>query len=453
MASIAGNKFVPNLMAKLYLNPDLADVKFLFKTGDDIETVSANKSVLAAGSQVFHAMFFGSMPENGDVEIVDATPEAFREFLQLFYMSKISLKMENMEQVAALADKYDVMECLVNFASSKIQKLTIDNLCWGYQLAIITENAKLKRHCEHIICENANDIFNSRTFVRCNQNVLRHILQLDALMCDESDVFEACVRWAKFACLQLAIDETDPIMWKKQLDDCFYLIRFGTMPLDVFVKHTVSYDRLFTRDDFAHIVYKDTPKFTPNKFNLMPRIFPQWDAEKLQSCKQAEGGSAYYIQNPESVWFSTNESLLLGEFECWPLKHGANTVNLQFDVKIIEIGAQSFDAIDPLTKIIFAGTVMISANFAKVPLQRPIVIRPKKMYEIRMEATTNTSGYYHTIVKWPAEVKLNETDTIKFHQDPKKIECRGLISRLHFNQLLIDAYDKGIEDEGNTLNA
>lgn len=60
-------------MEKLYLNSDLADVKFIFKHGDDVQTVSANKSVLAAGSQVFHAMFFGSMPETGDVEIVDAT--------------------------------------------------------------------------------------------------------------------------------------------------------------------------------------------------------------------------------------------------------------------------------------------------------------------------------------------------------------------------------------------
>lgn len=179
MANIVGSKFIPNLMAKLFLNPNLADVKFLFKNGDDIETVSANKSVLAAGSQVFHAMFFVSMPENGDVEIVDATAEAFQEFLQLFYVSKIKLTMEDMEQVAALADEYDVMGCLMDFATSKIGKLSMADLCWGYQLAIITKNTKLQQHCERIICENANDIFNSRTFVRCNQNVLRHILQLD----------------------------------------------------------------------------------------------------------------------------------------------------------------------------------------------------------------------------------------------------------------------------------
>lgn len=85
----------------------------------------------------------------------------------------------------------------------------IVDLCWGYQLAIITANTKLVQHCERIICENTNDIFNSNSFVRCNQNVLRHILQLDALLCDKSDVFEACVCWAKNACMHLAIDETD----------------------------------------------------------------------------------------------------------------------------------------------------------------------------------------------------------------------------------------------------
>lgn len=439
MASIVDSKFVPNLMAKLYLNPDLADVKFVFKNGDDIETVSANRSVLAAGSSVFNAMFFGSIPEKGDVEIADATAEAFQEFLQMFYVSQFTLSMENMEQVAALADKYDVMDCLVNFATSKIGKLTIDDLCWGYQLAIITGNTKLKQYCERVICENANDIFNSSTFVQCNQNALRHILQLDALMCDESDVFEACVCWAKTACTELAVDETDPIMWKKLLGDCFYLIRFSTMPPDVFVKHTVSYEKMFTREDFAHIFYKDTKKFTPNKFNLMPRIFPQWNAEKVLTCKQDENGPTYYIQNPESIWLSTDRSILLGELECWPLKHAANSVNLQFDVKIIEFDAESFDAIDPLSKVIFAGTVMLSINTVKVPLQRPILIRPKKMYEFRLEGTTNTSGYYNTIAKWPSKIRLTVGDdkiaTLKFLQNPKKIECRGLISRLHFNKL------------------
>lgn len=390
--------------------------------------------------QVFRAMFFGAMSEKGDVEIVDATADAFQEFLQLFYVSKIALTMENMEKVAALADKYDVMDCLVGHATSKIQQLTIDELCWGYQLAIITDNDKLKQHCERIICENVNDIFNSSSFVRCNQNVLRHILQMDTLMCDEGDVFAACVRWARFACARLAIDEMDPNMWKKQLGDCFYLIRFPAMPWDVFVKHTMAYDKLFTRDDFAHILYKDAPQFTPNKFDLMARIFPAWNAEKLLSCTQASATAAYYIQNPESVWFSTNRTLLLGEFECWPTNQGSVTVSLQFSVKIIEIDAESFDTSDPFTKIIFEGTVKTLNTSAKVSLHRSILMRPKKMYEIRMEAATNTSGYNNTMVKWPAEVKLNDNTTIKFHQDPKKIECRGLISRLHFNEIEIDEY-------------
>lgn len=58
MACTADGDFVPNLMAKLYLNSDLCDVKFRFKYGDDIATVSANKSVLAAGSPVnFKTLF------------------------------------------------------------------------------------------------------------------------------------------------------------------------------------------------------------------------------------------------------------------------------------------------------------------------------------------------------------------------------------------------------------
>lgn len=356
------------------------------------------------------------------------------------------LKLLTLQPVAALADKYDIMDCLMNYATSIIDELTIDNICRGYQLAIITGNAQLKQHCERIICENVDDFFKSSTFLRCQQNVLRHILKLDTLMCDESDVFEACVRWAKSACAEFAIDDKDPIMWKRQWGDCFYLIRFGTMPPDVFVQHTVSYDKLFSRDDLAHIVYKDTPKFTPNKFNLMPRIFPEWNAKRLLTGNRDDDddNERYYIQNPESMWFSTNKSLLLGGFECDRLQHGNISMSshfaMRFGVKIIEIDAESFDTVDPLTKVIFTRTIGISTGIVKISLQRPIIIRPKKMYEIRMEATTNTGGYYNTTAKWPSEVKLNEEITLKFHQDPKKIECHGLVFRLRFNELIINAH-------------
>lgn len=55
------------------------------------------------------------------------------------------------------------------------------------------------------------------------------------------------------------------------------------------------------------------------------------------------------------------------------------------------------------------------------------------MYEIRFVASVNTSGHYVKSAKWPKKHVLNAGTAIKFHQNPSKIECHGLISRLNFN--------------------
>lgn len=63
---------------------DVHIVQFIFERENGVTKIPANKAVLAASSVVFDAMLFGDLREDGDVPIVDATPEAFKEFLQLF---------------------------------------------------------------------------------------------------------------------------------------------------------------------------------------------------------------------------------------------------------------------------------------------------------------------------------------------------------------------------------
>lgn len=91
--------------AILYLNEQLADVNFVFKNEAEVEKVPANKAILAALSPVFRAMFFGPMKEKGDVEMVDATADGFKEFLGFFYLDQVKLTIENIDEVIQLADK------------------------------------------------------------------------------------------------------------------------------------------------------------------------------------------------------------------------------------------------------------------------------------------------------------------------------------------------------------
>lgn len=62
---------------KLYLISENADVVFIVEN----KHIPAHKIILAAASDVFKAMFYGSLKEQGDIRIVGATVSAFKEFL------------------------------------------------------------------------------------------------------------------------------------------------------------------------------------------------------------------------------------------------------------------------------------------------------------------------------------------------------------------------------------
>lgn len=78
---------------KLYLESKNADVYFVFESNGTTERIPAHKILLASGSEVFEAMFFGSLKEEGEIKIVDASCAAFKQFLRLFYFNHMELVM------------------------------------------------------------------------------------------------------------------------------------------------------------------------------------------------------------------------------------------------------------------------------------------------------------------------------------------------------------------------
>lgn len=199
MAKVLANSSASEATTKLYLNDKLADVRFIFKTDDEVEMVPmvpANKALLAALSPVFDTMFFGELKEGGDVEIVDADTDGFKEFLQFFYLDKVTLTLRNIETVARLADKYDVLNYVKTCSAFLESQLEWENMCWGYQWAIFLKDRALIELCEYIIIRMPKKIFATETFQRCERDTLKHILELD-LTCVEVDVFKACLAWAR----------------------------------------------------------------------------------------------------------------------------------------------------------------------------------------------------------------------------------------------------------------
>uniref|UniRef100_A0A1I8BFF9 BTB domain-containing protein n=1 Tax=Meloidogyne hapla TaxID=6305 RepID=A0A1I8BFF9_MELHA len=83
------------------------------------ENIKAHRCVLAQNSKVFLKMFEQNgmvEAQNGEIKIVDCSPECFRAMLEFFYNGEIEKSIfENLvEELFAIAHKYEVENCIRN---------------------------------------------------------------------------------------------------------------------------------------------------------------------------------------------------------------------------------------------------------------------------------------------------------------------------------------------------
>lgn len=149
---------------QFFLDAGSADVKFIFRKDDgdrtnELISVPAHKIILSAESSVFKTMFYGSLTEKGDIEIVDASVDGFKEFLSWFYLSEKKFTFGNVEEVLYLAEKYNVEKCLR--ASSEFLEgfINLESFWFTYRLGVKYALQNVIEKCEETIPSSANDLF------------------------------------------------------------------------------------------------------------------------------------------------------------------------------------------------------------------------------------------------------------------------------------------------------
>lgn len=263
------NQHLTTDLKRVFLSDKTADVHFVFVDNDQIVRVPAHKILLAARSEVFETMFYGKMKETDNIQIVDASVAAFKEFLQFFYRNIIKLTMDCISDVVNLCKKYHIDDCLNICEDFLMDSLTIGNICFAYGLAILFDLDGLKALCKDEIDNNPRHIFQTTQFLNCHRSVLGHILISDSLSCTEIEMFDACMAWVKAVSNQ---NELTRQTIQEYLGDLFYEIRFGSMSIIEFASLTSTYANLFTLDEYQDIVQTIAlTNFESKKFNSRVR--------------------------------------------------------------------------------------------------------------------------------------------------------------------------------------
>ncbi|XP_055326319.1 BTB/POZ domain-containing protein 6-like, partial [Sitodiplosis mosellana] len=211
-------------------------------------------------------MFFGSLPEQADVPIVDAPVAAFKEFLQFFYLNEVRLSSSNIVHVTNLCKKYEMNEFLKPCETAFQKSLTMDDMCWGYGIAELLEQDNLRKFCAEKIKRNAAIVVKSESFLECDSKLLSKMLALVSSHWSTLEIVIACMEWSKAKCNHISLD-LSPKNLRDQLKDVFCRIPFDKLTTQQISQHVAKYKGFFTGEELETLFIQTSLPEQSNPFD------------------------------------------------------------------------------------------------------------------------------------------------------------------------------------------
>ena len=196
--------------SKFIFNNDLfSDVKFVIGKQDSEGregkrrklVIPAHKLVLAIGSPVFEAMFYGMLAETRDsIELPDCEYESLLELFRYMYSDEVNLNGSNVMGVLYLAKKY-----MVPSLADKCMEYLEDNVNPANVFSIFScaqkyESEKLVGHCWEVIDKHTEKVVKSDEFATIEKSLLETVVLRDGLTIEEIELFKAVDLWATKEC-------------------------------------------------------------------------------------------------------------------------------------------------------------------------------------------------------------------------------------------------------------
>lgn len=389
------------LSEKLSLGDDAADFHFAFKVNDEETLVPAHKIILALQSPVFHSMFFGNSKETSKnkIYINNASVNAFKEFLMLFYSENLVLTRDYIYEFTTLASEYK-MQRFLEFCEKYLMNHTNNNcVCTHLELAIKCNLRILEMHCMIEIQKEAMVVFKSNDFITTKIEMLRMILHFDNLNCFEIDIFDACMSWAENACKQNGVDTTDRKNLRDALKDCFYLIPIIAMNIEDFSRVLSSNQSMFTiqevSDIMAYIVSGASTEYT-NEFACSTNKIPKfnWNHGLFIFDQDASLKQIRLCVKKHTTFYSNNRKLLLGGFRVFGFEKKESSEPLLGTIRITA-GPQN----RLLRKIQFVSNSNDSETIL-FKLENPLIIKPYMEYTIHIDFSENVLDNEKYVESW-----------------------------------------------------
>lgn len=239
----------------LYKNATTSDIQFKINDRNETEQiVHAHKAILMCQSTVFERMFYGDLKEGPIITITDVSAEAFCEFLAFFYSAEFDLTADHIVEVIQLVDKYDVTK-LRTFCEQYLEEtLTQEDTYWYYELALsFNLSLSMVNKLEDLICEKPMLYLQHGVKGGSNALALKNLLESDRWKCDEIQIFEGALAWARASLAnknEIVSNENITV----ELGDCLNYIRFPIMKSAQFLNCIEQYSFVMPAEQYFDIL-------------------------------------------------------------------------------------------------------------------------------------------------------------------------------------------------------
>ncbi|GFQ91563.1 hypothetical protein TNCT_677241 [Trichonephila clavata] len=211
-------------------NSILSDV--MFYVGPEKTIIRAHRLILAVGSPVFEAMFYGSLAEKGSaITIPDVMPDGFQVLLKYIYGDIFTAKNESQVFHAWIAaDKYCIPKLKEKCVNYLLTCPLIPPVIWPLlENSILCELEEVVNRCKNFLKKDTDICLQEESFLNASAETLSSFLQLDTMNIGEATLIKYLVFWGRFQVANLKaanlFEAIKPII---------KYIRFGALKPDQF---------------------------------------------------------------------------------------------------------------------------------------------------------------------------------------------------------------------------
>ena len=260
----------------IFNNELLSDVKFIvpvsISESESQKMIPAHKFVLAIGSPVFYAMFFGEMAETkNSIELPDCEYESLLELFRYLYTDEVNLTGSNVMHVLYLAKKY-MLPSLTEKCSVYLQEnLEASNVFSILPHAKKFDDQDLENRCWEVIENHTEEAVTSDEFVTLEQSLVESVVKRNQLKVKEVELFKAVDRWATKEIERQGLNPDREIKRKIIGEELLNAIRFPLMSQKEFLSVVPDSNILTTKEIVDLMKHYNGMLTSPLQFSASPR--------------------------------------------------------------------------------------------------------------------------------------------------------------------------------------